>query len=224
MLKKSIIKQFVGLAVVLGVFISFSIYGLVTAGMNVVTITKDVLADESTTATADGAETLILTPSITPVIDKTKLEPTPSEVVVPVSEGLIPDGFRAPTINIALPVRYVPLENETWKVNDAAANYAGGTDLINSESGNVGLFGHDRDNAFHSIKNLKVGDPVILVADEYTARYRVTESFNTIPQDVDVFAKTEVPTVTLVTCSGSFSQMRYVVRAQLDYIELNNNE
>ena len=130
-------------------------------------------------------------------------------------DGLLPDRIYISKVGLSLPVKYVPLVDGTWAVNEAAANYAEGSGYINSERSNIGLFGHDRDNAFHEIKQLAKGDVIELYADGVVARYRVTESFKTKPTSIEVFADTETPTLTLITCDSIFNNNRYIVKASL---------
>ncbi|MCA9391751.1 sortase [candidate division WWE3 bacterium] len=207
---------------VLFVITVFAVYSLVSSGANIISLTREVAEVEAVNNT--NQTTPIPTPT-TAAEPTLKLESVTvvnedGNVFLPESEGIIPDKLTVPSLDLILPVRYVPLVDGTWEVNPAAANYAEGTNLINSESGNVGLFGHDRDNAFRSIKDLKVGDSVILTANQYTVYYEVTDSFDTIPEDLNVFAPTDKPTVTLLTCSGTLSERRYVVVAELTKIEL----
>ncbi|MCA9389902.1 sortase [candidate division WWE3 bacterium] len=129
--------------------------------------------------------------------------------------NLRPSSITITKINLDLPVVSVPLQNGTWKVYDYVANYAEGTSLIGKESGNVGLYGHDRDQAFRNIKLLSEGDTISVTTIEgYSVQYTVSESTITQPSDVNVFYPTDTPTLTLVTCDGIFSEKRYVVHAR----------
>lgn len=151
-------------------------------------------------------------------------EETPSEIpkitsdgilTISYEDGVLPDRIIINKVDLSLPVKFVPLIDGTWAVNEAAANYAEGSGSINSERGNIGLFGHDRDNAFHKIKELVAGDEITLYADGVIANYEVTDSFKTEPTSIEVFADTETPTLTLVTCDSLFNNKRYIVKASL---------
>lgn len=136
-----------------------------------------------------------------------------------VKEGLVPDSLEITSVDINLPVISMPLVNGTWKVYDKVANYAEGTALINGEKGNVGIYGHDRDGAFSSIKNVSQDDQIFLFSGDYKAIYKVEETFISNPENVDVFKEADEPLLTLVTCDGIFSQQRFIVRAKLEKIE-----
>ena len=150
---------------------------------------------------------------------------------------LIPQKITIDSVGIDLNVLSVPLKNGTWQVNSGVANFAEGTSLINQRSGNVGIYAHDRKNGFTQIKNLKVGDNVIIYAEKKSednleevdkqkdllkVTYNVEYSAISAPQEVEVFYPTEDPTLTLLTCDGDLSKMRYIVRAKLVSIEEQN--
>src|SRR5690606_15434142 len=68
------------------------------------------------------------------------------------NEPFIPESISISDINVNLNVVSSPLKNGTWEVFDGVANFAEGTSLVSSQSGNVGLFAHDRSNGFTRIK------------------------------------------------------------------------
>lgn len=128
---------------------------------------------------------------------------------------LQPDRISIAKINLELPVIAVPLENGTWEVKPNVANYAMGTSMISESGGNVGIYGHARDEVFADIKNLKTGDEIILYSNNRKAIYKVSKSSVVTPDAVDVFYPTDDPTLTLVTCDGNYSEKRYIVTAIL---------
>lgn len=130
-------------------------------------------------------------------------------------EELLPDRIVIEELNLDLPVIPVELKNGTWEVNPNVANYALGTDLIKESGGNVGIYGHALKGIFLNIKDLKPGDRIILYSNQRKAIYQVTQSSIVLPEQVDVFHTTSKPTVTLVTCAGSYSEKRYIVTADL---------
>lgn len=129
-----------------------------------------------------------------------------------------PTRLVIPVLTMDLPVVEVPLADGTWPVVDKVANYAQGTALINDKTGNVGLYGHDRADAFRPIKHLKPGDVIILHTDTAVAYYRFTDQELTTPGNVSVFYQTEAPILTLVTCEGRLSEQRFAIRATLERI------
>ena len=139
-----------------------------------------------------------------------------------IEKGLVPELIKIDKARINHSIVSVPLKQGTWKVYDGVANYAEETSLINTNGGNIGIYGHDKEEVFSSIKILQTGDVIELYSGNYKAIYKVVESKVSDPQNVSVFYETENPTVTLVTCDGRFSQQRYVIQAEFDKIvELN---
>jgi len=84
------------------------------------------------------------------------------------------------------------------------------------QPGNLGLAGH-RDGFFRGLKDIEIGDEILLHTDQGTTQYRVDSIVIVEPTDVSVLAPTEKPTLTLVTCYpfyfvGSAPQ-RFIVKA-----------
>jgi sortase A len=84
------------------------------------------------------------------------------------------------------------------------------------EGGNIGIAGH-RDGFFRPLKDIAVGDALVLESTSETTTFLVEELHIVDPSDVWVLAPTESPSVTLVTCYpfyfiGSAPQ-RFIVRA-----------
>ncbi|MBU0708860.1 sortase [Patescibacteria group bacterium] len=124
-----------------------------------------------------------------------------------------PEKLTIAKIDLDLDIKLVPLKDGTWEVHDYVANYAQGTSLPNAIYGNTGLFGHDRPQAFASIKKLSYGDEIILFTKNFRFTYQVTEKLTQVdPKEVNVFYPTDKPQLTLITCDGSLSKQRYVVK------------
>jgi LPXTG-site transpeptidase (sortase) family protein len=130
-----------------------------------------------------------------------------------------PERIVVESIKLEEQVISVPLTNGTWMVNNGVANYAEGTSLVNSKTGNVGLFGHAQANAFLPIKDIALGATITLYGEGYKATYVVTKTDTITPSDVEVFYPTEKPSVTLITCDGPQDIHRYMVRGELVKIE-----
>lgn len=86
------------------------------------------------------------------------------------------------------------------------------------ESGNVAIAGH-RDSFFRPLRNVQVGDDILLDTPGERAHYRVS-SFRVVdPSEVSVIAPTSDAMLTLVTCYPFYfvgsAPDRFVVRATL---------
>lgn len=131
-----------------------------------------------------------------------------------------PKTIRIEKVGINLPIISVPLKNGTWQVHEGMANYAEGTSYISEKEGNVGIFAHDRANGFTRIKELAIGDTIsITTTNGYIALYTITSKYDTMPSDVEVFYPTVKPTLTLVTCNGTFSDQRFIIKAELSSLK-----
>jgi len=138
------------------------------------------------------------------------------------SIDFIPERITIANAQIDLPIVSVPLQNGTWAVHTGVANYAEGTSTVNINSGNVGIFAHNRKNGFLGIQKVVEGSSIEVYGKGYVATYRVEKTNVTPPTAVDVFYPTDEPTLTLVTCEGTFSQQRYILQAKLVSIKCQN--
>jgi sortase A len=86
------------------------------------------------------------------------------------------------------------------------------------EPGNVSVSSH-RDGYFRKLRNIKVGDEIVVDTRSATYRYVVEEIRITEPTDTVVLWPGDVPELTLVTCYPfdfiGRAPQRYVVRAEL---------
>lgn len=85
-------------------------------------------------------------------------------------------------------------------------------------TGNCGISGHRTTYGapFRRVDRLKPGDAIILIAPYTTYRYEVTRVFVVRPDQVEVFATTEEPSLTLTACHPPYSaRYRIVVRAKM---------
>jgi LPXTG-site transpeptidase (sortase) family protein len=91
------------------------------------------------------------------------------------------------------------------------------------DAGNTVIAGH-RDTVFRPVRNLHVGDTLVLTTSEYVYRYHITGTRITDPADVDVLEPTTHRALTLVTCYPftfiGRAPQRFIVRADLDAKEL----
>lgn len=86
------------------------------------------------------------------------------------------------------------------------------------EPGNVGVSSH-RDGHFRRLKDIRVGDEILVDTLRHRYRYVVAEIRITDPDDTMVLWPGSVPEVTLVTCYPFYyfgnAPQRFVVRAEL---------
>jgi sortase A len=131
----------------------------------------------------------------------------------PVSRGDLVAKFEAPSVGLSATV----LEGSTDDVLALAAGHIEGTPAPGA-AGNVGIAGH-RDTTFRAVRNLKVGDPILLSTRKGTYEYRITKTMIVKPDAVWVLDQTDNPVLTLVTCYPfnfiGHAPERYIVKADL---------
>jgi LPXTG-site transpeptidase (sortase) family protein len=131
----------------------------------------------------------------------------------PLKAGAWVARLEAPSVGLAATV----LEGTTDQTLKLGAGHIEDT-AFPGASGNVGIAGH-RDTTFRPVRNLKLGDPLVLLTADHVYEYRISATKIVNPTDVYVLVPTERPTLTLVTCYpftfiGNAPQ-RYIVHAEL---------
>jgi sortase A len=119
--------------------------------------------------------------------------------------------LRVPRLRIDVPV----LEGTDDLTLNRGAGWIEGT-ARPGEAGNVGLSAH-RDGFFRPLKDVAVGDEIVVETPRASSRYEVTWTKIVDPDDVSVLDPTGGAALTLVTCYpfyfvGSAPQ-RFIVRA-----------
>jgi sortase A len=135
----------------------------------------------------------------------------PGPPVIP--QGTVIAKFEAPTVGLSATV----LEGSTDDVLQKAAGHIEETALPGA-AGNVGIAGH-RDTTFRAVRNLKVGDPLLLRTNKGTFEYRIKKTMIVNPDAVWVLNPTDDPVLTLVTCYPfnfiGHAPKRYIIQADM---------
>ncbi len=155
--------------------------------------------------------------------DVTEPPPPENEFLAP-RQGVIsepeagapePTHLLIPAIALDTPVKEVFVVDGAWEVADYAAGYLHGTGLP-GDTGNTVLAGHAgmRGAVFRDLGSLGAGADIFLDAAGLRYHYRVRESKNVWPNQIEVLDPTSTPTLTLMTCTNWDTQ-RLVVVADL---------
>jgi len=128
------------------------------------------------------------------------------------ADGIPEAVLRIPSLNLAVPV----FEGTSEENLNRGAGRIEGTAHI-GEPGNVGIAAH-RDGFFRVLKDVRVGNVLLLERLDGTETYRIVATTIVDPSDVSVLAATSKHAITLVTCYpfyfvGSAPQ-RFIVRAE----------
>ncbi|MCS6883356.1 MAG: sortase [Oscillochloridaceae bacterium] len=133
----------------------------------------------------------------------------------PLSDDPRPQRLVMPGIGADMPVREIFVVDGEWEVAEYAAGYHNGSALPGT-IGNTVLSGHAglRGAVFRDIGRLRPGDEVIVETGSWRYVYRVRETLQVWPTQVEVMAPTSTPVLTLITCTNWDTQ-RLVVVADL---------
>jgi sortase A len=121
--------------------------------------------------------------------------------------------LRIPALKLAVPV----FEGTSEQNLNRGAGRIAGTARI-GEPGNVGIAAH-RDGFFRALKDVQIGDVLLLERLDATDSYRIVSTVIVDPSDVSVLEPTATDSVTLVTCFPFYyvgsAPRRFIVHAQL---------
>lgn len=119
--------------------------------------------------------------------------------------------LRVPSLDLVVPVFE---GTDEWALNRGVGRIAGTATL--SSPGNVGIAGH-RDGFFRPLKNIRIGDLMLVDTATTSMSYRVTRISIVAPKNIGVLLPTPNPSLTLVTCYPFYyigpAPQRYIVHA-----------
>ena len=112
----------------------------------------------------------------------------------PLEEGAYVGTLLFPRLNAEMAVRQGDAEGTLRR----GPGHLPGTPLP-GEAGNSAIAGH-RDTHFRILKDIQVGDDIVIKKDSVEFRYRVRQTEVVRPTDTQVLLPTREPTLTLITC------------------------
>ena len=120
--------------------------------------------------------------------------------------------LKIPRLNIDLPVidGVYDSVSKTWTLTDDSIQFARSTALPSNSAGNTFLYGHNTPAVLGKTIGIQPGDELILeTKNNKTFVYKYRMDRITTPNDTSVFsAEYDSPVLTLLTCSGFWSQDR----------------
>ena len=120
--------------------------------------------------------------------------------------------LRIPALHLEVPV----FEGTSEQNLNRGAGRIAGTARI-GEPGNVGIAAH-RDGFFRVLKDVRIGDVLLLERADATDSYRIVSTIIVDPSDVSVLEPTATHSITLVTCFPFYyvgsAPRRFIVHAQ----------
>ncbi|TAK36862.1 MAG: sortase [Chloroflexota bacterium] len=147
-------------------------------------------------------------PSTIPAEAGAPIQPIQLLPVVPMPVlALDPERVVIPSIQVDSPVVFAKIENGEWTVPKFVAGHLEGT-AKPGENGNMVLSGHVQSissgNVFAHLKDMALGDQVIVYTQEERFLYEVSEIKTVKNTDLSVVQPTREPVVTLLTCTGTW--------------------
>lgn len=136
------------------------------------------------------------------IVKKTQISGTPVRIVVP----------RA-NIDISVIAGAYDRATDTWRLTNDKAQYIPSAAMPNNISGSTFVYGHATDPVFGRLSVLHRGDKAVVYTKnhhKFTYQYRSDLTVN--PQSTDMLSMSSAtPQLTLMTCTGLFSESRRVM-------------
>ena len=121
-----------------------------------------------------------------------------------------------PKFRVDLAVTEAVVTDGTWEISETGASHWNSS-ANPVESGNVVIYGHNKNSLFGPIRWLEIGDEVeVTTAEGDTIIYRVEETAVVSPKDINYVLPTNSERLTLYTCTGFLDRQRYIVIALPD--------
>ncbi|MEP4148239.1 MAG: class D sortase [Halioglobus sp.] len=129
--------------------------------------------------------------------------------------------LEVPSVDLEVPI----YQTASDLVMDRAAGVIDGM-AYPHEGGNIGISGH-RDGYFRVLKDVQVGDTIVLQTLEGEKRFKIDATTIVEKTDTTLLKDTRDQTVTLVTCYPFYfvghAPQRFIVTASLDTTYVNHN-
>ena len=126
----------------------------------------------------------------------------------------LPNRIIIPAVKISLPVYLAKIRYDTWEVRTDGASFGEGSALPGG-SGNTIIFSHALPHLFGPLVNLKKGDYIHLFTDQDWFVYRVIETLDVDPDNVEIIYAKNNHKLTLYTCVGENYSKRRIVKADI---------
>jgi len=140
--------------------------------------------------------------------------------------------LEIPSIKLTANVIYLPFEDYTWDVSTLGQDIARLGSMETDRNNNLVLAGHvtlrDGSNGpFRYLAQLKPGEPILVHTEDKSYMFTVRERLIIYPEEVNVTTDTELPQLTLITCTSwdkeSLTYLRrQVIVADLEKVDFIN--
>lgn len=125
-----------------------------------------------------------------------------------------PISITLPKLNRTLSIEEARISDNTWEVSETGASHWDNS-ANPGDSGNIVIYGHNKNNLFGPIRWLETGDKIeITDTNGNLHTYQITATKTVPPTDISVVSPTSDETLTLYTCTGFLDQKRFIVIAK----------
>lgn len=113
----------------------------------------------------------------------------------------------------AIPVTQGDIVSGEWQLSKTEAVHLSSSGYPGN-TGNIVVYGHNTSGIFGSLKQLSVGEHILLdTANGSRHVYTVANVFETTPKDTKILDSSDTEQLTLYTCTGFLDSKRLVVKA-----------
>lgn len=133
---------------------------------------------------------------------------------VGIHKGSRPVSINIPSVGLSLDVKEAAIENGVWQTSEVDANHLNQS-AYPGDGGNIVIYGHNKNSIFGPIRWLEKGAE-IEVTDEKGIKhtYRVIETTEVSPDNIQFVLPKSEEILTLYTCTGLFDSKRFIVVAR----------
>lgn len=135
-----------------------------------------------------------------------------------------PVEMKIESIGINLSIVPAQIVEGMWQTSDTDLTHLA-TSARPGERGNTVIYGHNRWGILAGLKNIKIGDQIIVKSEDDSIRnYSVEEILVVSPDQIEVVLPTEEEVLTLYTCTGFLDSKRLIVKAHPLHRQFDNQE
>jgi sortase A len=133
---------------------------------------------------------------------------------VGIHKGAKPVSIQIPSINLKLAIEEAIIKDSVWQVSETGANHLNQS-AYPGDGGNIVIYGHNKNSLFGPIRWLEKGAEIELTDEKGEKHlYKVVETTEVSPDNLQYILPKDEETLTLYTCSGLFDSKRFIVVAK----------
>lgn len=130
------------------------------------------------------------------------------------SSGVKPRYIKSYPVGVDIEIGDATIKDGVWAILPNSANYLLGSAGL-GDSGNIIIYGHNKDNILGPIRWMKVGQKVeIEGSDGKKYQYEVVKTDTVDPDNLEYIKPTDSETLTIYTCTGFLDSKRFIVVAK----------